>query len=246
MACASLLRNLQRNATQTLQALLVQGQQGRDVVTGDDPYSDISTKVTPVRAPEAASWSVLILGAYAVTAALLYMVVTNIFMQTPESAAFEAALAVVREDFRVSLHLGDSIKGGSCLLLHSCQARRRRHDVRRMSCGIDSLIQACQRDCSCLFDRSSYCTFYCQACQHGCSCPFPCLTATQSMLWTPRIARIPCDVPLKCDTTQHSMQVMVVREGQQIARRATTSHTGYTKTRKACSMSRSATLSSPY
>ena len=52
---------------------VLQGQQGRDVITSDDPYSDVSTKVTPVSRPEAASWSVLILGAYAVTAALLLL-----------------------------------------------------------------------------------------------------------------------------------------------------------------------------
>lgn len=81
------------------------------VAIQDDPFSDVSTKVTPVSPPEAASWSVVIIAAYAVTAGLAYMVVTQIFMQTPEAAAFEAALAVVRQDHRVIVRLGDSIKG---------------------------------------------------------------------------------------------------------------------------------------
>jgi hypothetical protein len=84
----------------------------RDGITmSDNDHSSVSTKVTPVSPPEAASWSVVIALAYAFTASLAYMVVTQLFMQTPEAAAFDAALARVRNDFRVTVRLGDNIKG---------------------------------------------------------------------------------------------------------------------------------------
>ena len=88
---------------------------GADVTTRQDPYGDVSTKVTPVSAPEAASWSVVIAASYAVTAVLIYVVVSQLFMPTPEAAAFDAALARVREDFRVTVRLGDRIKGETWL-----------------------------------------------------------------------------------------------------------------------------------
>lgn len=67
--------------------------------------------MTPVSAPEAASWSVVIIAAYALTAGLVYVVISQLFMQTPEAAAFDAALERVRNDMRVTVRLGDRIKG---------------------------------------------------------------------------------------------------------------------------------------
>jgi TIM21 len=103
----------------------VQGAAGAagDVAAQDDPYSSVSTKVTPVSPPEAASWSVVIVAAYALTAGLAYVVVSQLFMQTPEAAAFDAALSRVREDFRVTVRLGDRIKGARA----SAFARRSQH-----------------------------------------------------------------------------------------------------------------------
>jgi hypothetical protein len=85
--------------------------QGADVTAQESPHGGVSTKVTPVSAPEAASWSVVILAAYAITATLAYVVFTQLFTQTPEGAAFDAALERVRQDFRITVRLGDRIKG---------------------------------------------------------------------------------------------------------------------------------------
>jgi hypothetical protein len=82
-----------------------------------------------VGAAEAASWSVIILAAYAITATLAYVVFSQLFTQTPEGAAFDAALERVRQDFRITVRLGDKIKGqpswhsiSSSLLIHQAAA----------------------------------------------------------------------------------------------------------------------------
>eukprot|EP00892_Ulva_mutabilis_P000207 jgi/Ulvmu1/10187/UM006_0143.1 len=86
------------------------GQQ-QSIVYHDDEASDISTKITPVSRPEAAGWSVVILAAYSVSAFLLYLVYSQFFVETPETAVFNQALDTVREDFRVTALLGSTIKG---------------------------------------------------------------------------------------------------------------------------------------
>lgn len=88
-----------------------QTEQRQSIVYQDDEDSDISTKVTPVSRPEAAGWSVVILAAYGVSAFLLYLVYSQFFIETPETAVFNRALDTVREDFRVTALLGSTIKG---------------------------------------------------------------------------------------------------------------------------------------
>lgn len=83
----------------------------QSIVYREEEASDISTKVTPVSRPEAAGWSVIILAAYGVSAFLLYLVYSQFFVETPETAVFNRALDTVREDFRVTALLGSTIKG---------------------------------------------------------------------------------------------------------------------------------------
>lgn len=52
-----------------------------------------------------------ILLAYAITAALAYFVVTQLFMEQPEVGAFNTALDKVRQDPRITVQLGETIKG---------------------------------------------------------------------------------------------------------------------------------------
>jgi hypothetical protein len=98
---------------------------GAQVAAQEAAYGGLSTKVTPVSTPEAASWSAVIIGAYAITATLAYVVVTQLFTQTPESAAFDAALERVRQDFRITVRMGDRVKGAvSCTTLSLCHGNQ--------------------------------------------------------------------------------------------------------------------------
>ena len=109
-----------------------QQREAADVVEQDDPFSSVSTKVTPVSTPEAASWSLVIVAAYALTGVLGYIVVSQLFMQKPEAAAFDAALRLVRDDFRVTVRLGDRIKGARTAHLQSAACMLRIVTARKM------------------------------------------------------------------------------------------------------------------
>lgn len=79
--------------------------------------------------PEAAGWSVVILAAYGISASLLYLVYSQFFVGTPESAVFNQALETVREDFRVTALLGSTIKGplpAAAMLVQCYQIRHAR------------------------------------------------------------------------------------------------------------------------
>jgi hypothetical protein len=78
--------------------------------TAEEEYR-LSTKVRPVSAPEAASWSVVILAAYAVLAALLYTAATTLLFKPLAVTAFDVSLERVRRDMRVTFRLGEHIKG---------------------------------------------------------------------------------------------------------------------------------------
>lgn len=90
-----------------------QGEEGHSDTIQEQAYSDITDKipVRPVSAPEAVGWSSLILAAYAITAALAYVVFTQLFLEAPEVTAFNVALGKVREDPRIQSMMGESIKG---------------------------------------------------------------------------------------------------------------------------------------
>jgi hypothetical protein len=94
------------------------------IVYSDDQDAYVSTHVRPVSKPEAAGWSVVILGAYAISGCLLYLIYSQFFLEQPEISAFNAALDKLREDFRVTVHFGDRIKGTPISGLPSIHADR--------------------------------------------------------------------------------------------------------------------------
>jgi hypothetical protein len=83
----------------------------QDVAASAEEEYRVSTKVRPVSAPEAASWSVVILAAYATLAALLYTAATTLLFKPLAVTAFDVSLERVRRDMRVTFRLGEHIKG---------------------------------------------------------------------------------------------------------------------------------------
>lgn len=108
-----------------LQDRTANAEQRQSIVYREEEDSEISTKVTPVSRPEAAGWSVVILAAYGVSAFLLYLVYSQFFVETPETAVFNRALDTVREDFRVSAVLGSTIKGAQPVPVDSSDLLKR-------------------------------------------------------------------------------------------------------------------------
>jgi hypothetical protein len=88
-----------------------QKRRANSIVYSEEEASDLSDKVVPVSKPEAAGWSLVIIGAYSITAFLIYLVYTQVLVEGPEEKVFNKALEAVRQDFRVTALLGDTIKG---------------------------------------------------------------------------------------------------------------------------------------